>query len=255
MKLTKYAFVIFIFLLVSCSDDNNQNIDNQNNYAPGVVISFDDDYVDNWVEVHNLLKAYDWKATFFVTRFNQLSNDKIDKIKDLKNYGHEIGGHGLNHLNATTFIANNGVTEYLNQEIYPMINLMDNNSLPTTSFAYPNGARNTSIDNILFNDFEILRGTTYGNSNPPTQNCYYNGNRIVFGLGIDNSYPHFSISYFLSLLQYAKNNNKIVIFYAHKPVEKAQANYETEFETLIQICQFVKANNMKFYKISELYNL
>lgn len=132
---------------------------------------------------------------------------------------------------------------------------MDNNSLPTTSFAYPNGARNTSIDNILFNDFEILRGTTYGNSNPPTQNCYYNGNRIVFGLGIDNSYPHFSISYFLSLLQYAKNNNKIVIFYAHKPVEKAQANYETEFETLIQICQFVKANNMKFYKISELYNL
>lgn len=72
MKLTKYAFIIFIFLLVSCSDDNNQNIDNQNNYAPGVVISFDDDYVDNWVEVHNILKVYDWKATFFVTRFNTI---------------------------------------------------------------------------------------------------------------------------------------------------------------------------------------
>ncbi|TRX03471.1 polysaccharide deacetylase family protein [Flavobacterium gawalongense] len=255
MKLKKYAFIIIIFLLVSCSDDSNENINNQNNYAPGVVISFDDDYVDNWVEVHNILEVYDWKATFFVTKFNQLSNDKINKLKDLKNYGHEIGGHGLNHLNATTFIANNGVTEYLNQEIYPMVNLMDNNSLSTTSFAYPYGARSTSTDNILFNNFQILRGTTYGNSAPSSQNCYYSGNRIVFGLGIDKSYYHFSVSYFLSLLQYAKNNNKIVIFYAHKPVETVQADYETEFQTLIEICNYVKNNNMKFYKMSELYNI
>jgi hypothetical protein len=50
-------------------------------------------------------------------------------------------------------------------------------------------------------------------------------------------------------------NNKIVIFYAHKPVPTFQNNYETEYQTLIEICNYVKSNNMKFYKMSELYNL
>jgi hypothetical protein len=43
----------------------------------------------------------------------------------------------------------------------------------------------------------------------------------------------------------AKNNNKIVIFYAHKPVPTFQNNYETEYQTLFEICNYVKSNNMK----------
>ena len=241
-------------MLFSCSE--NDDIPNQqSNLQSGVVISFDDDYVDEWFEVNNVLEPYDWKATFFVTKFNQLSTAKIQKLKDLKIDGHEIGGHGLNHLNAPNFISANGTAEYLNQEIIPMETLMNNNDLSTTSFAYPYGARNTTTDNLLLNRFEIVRGTTYGNANPASQNCYYNNNNLVFGLGIDKNYSHFSISYFLSLLEYAKNNNKIVIFYAHKPVPTFQNNYETEYQTLIQICNYVKNNNMKFYKISELHNL
>ena len=190
-----------------------------------------------------------------MTRFNQLSTDKIQKLKDLKSYGHEIGAHGLNHLNAPTFISANGTNEYLNQEIFPMMNLMNLNDLLPTSFAYPYGSRNSITDNLLLNEFQIIRGTTYGNSNPASQNCYFNNNRLIFGLGIDKNYSHFSIPYFLQLLEYAKNNNKIVIFYAHKPVSSFQNNYETEYQTLIEICNYVKNNNMKFYKISELDNI
>ncbi len=254
LKTKKYFLLVLSIVLFSCSE--NDDIPNQqSNLQSGVVISFDDDYVDEWFEVNNVLEPYDWKATFFVTKFNQLSTAKIQKLKDLKIDGHEIGGHGLNHLNAPNFISANGTAEYLNQEIIPMETLMNNNDLPTTSFAYPYGARNTTTDNLLLNRFEIVRGTTYGNANPASQNCYYNNNNIVFGLGIDKNYSHFSISYFLSLLEYAKNNNKIVIFYAHKPVPTFQNNYETEYQTLIQICNYVKNNNMKFYKISELHNL
>ena len=254
MKTKKYFLLVLSIVLFSCSE--NDDIPNQqSNLQSGVVISFDDDYVDEWFEVNNVLEPYDWKATFFVTKFNQLSTAKIQKLKDLKIDGHEIGGHGLNHLNAPNFISANGTAEYLNQEIIPMETLMNNNDLSTTSFAYPYSARNTTTDNLLLNRFEIVRGTTYGNANPASQNCYYNNNNLVFGLGIDKNYSHFSISYFLSLLEYAKNNNKIVIFYAHKPVPTFQNNYETEYQTLIQICNYVKNNNMKFYKISELFNL
>lgn len=244
--------ISLLFILNSCSDAEIPVVNS--NVQSGVILSFDDDYVDEWYTVNSILEPYNWKATFFVSKFNQLSSDKILKLKELKNYGHEIGGHGLNHLNAVSFISANGTDAYLNQEINPMINAMNENNLSLNSFAYPFGSRNTTTDAILLNKFQILRGTTYGVSAPELKNCYYNNSNIVYGLGLDKSYAHFSISYFLSLLEYAKNNNKIVIFYAHKTVQTANANYQTEYQTLIEICNYVKNNNMKFYKMSDLHS-
>ena len=254
MKNKNLLIIICTLLLFSCSknDDIQQQIPN---LQAGVVLTFDDDFVEQWSAVNTILKPYDWKATFFVTRFNQLSTVKIQKLKELKTDGHEIAAHGLNHINAVTFIAANGTNAYLNQEIYPMVTLMNNNDLSTTAFAYPYGARNLITDQLLLNEFQIIRGTTYGNATPALQNCYFNFNKLVLGLGIDNNYAHFSIPYFLSLLEYAKNNHKIVVFYAHKPVQNYQNNYETEYQTLIEICNYVKNSHMKFYTISELCTL
>jgi peptidoglycan/xylan/chitin deacetylase (PgdA/CDA1 family) len=251
----KYLFLLITLVLFSCSTDDYSSEVVPVELESGVVITFDDDYVDEWVEVNSILAFYDWKATFFVTKFNQLSQQKTQKLKDLKSFGHEIGGHGLNHLKATAFISENGTAQYLSQEIFPMINFMSENNLEPTSFAYPYGARNGAIDEVLLNEFQVLRGTCYGSQNASLQNCYFNNSRVVLGLGIDKNYAHFSIPYFLSILEYAKQNNKIVVFYAHKPVLQFQNNYETEYETLIEICKFVKNNNMKFYKISELKNI
>lgn len=257
MKKNKYLLLLLALILFSCTNEDESIPEQQPQpkSQAGVVISFDDDFVDEWFAVNTLLQPYDWKATFFVTRFNQLSTDKIQKLKDLKSNGHEIGAHGLNHINAPVFFTANGATAYLEQEIFPLVNLMNANNLTTTSFAYPYGARNPSTDPILLNEFQMIRGTTYGQSNPATHICYYDNNRLVFGLGIDSSYPHFSIPYFISLLEYAKKNNKIVIFYSHKPVLTSKGDYETEYQTLIEICKYIKNNRMKFYKMSELYNL
>lgn len=256
MKTKLFFFAILNILLFSCSENDDLDIPKQpKKLESGVVISFDDTNVDAWYQVNNVLQPYNWKATFFVTQFHQLSAAKIQKLKDLKNYGHEIGGHGLNHINAPTFISTYGANEYLNQEIYPMLNLMSDNDLFPTTFAYPYGARDSTTDNLLLNEFQIIRGTTYGSLNPASHNCYYNNSRVVFGLGLDKNYPHSNIPYFLSLLEYAKNNNKIVIFYAHNPVPVFQNNYDTEYETLIEICKYVKNANMKFYTMSDLSSI
>lgn len=250
----KALFFILSIVLFSCKENDDIPVQ-RTNLQSGVVISFDDDFVDEWFEVNTILQSYNWKATFFVSKFDQLSVAKIQKLKNLKSYGHEIGAHGINHLNVPTFIAANGTSDYLDQEIYPLLHLMNSNDLAPTSFSYPYGSRNASTDNLLLKKFQIIRGTTYSNANPDLQNCYYANNRLVVGLGIDKNYSHATIQYFLSLLEFAKKNNKIVIFYAHKPVLNFQNKYETEYRILRDICSYVKNNNMKFYKMSELYNL
>lgn len=244
-------FIFFGFLVLSFSETKSKKTKIQ----PGIVISFDDDYVDEWTNADLILQKYKWKATFFVTKFNQLSKLKIGKLKVLKKAGHEIGGHGLNHLNAIIYKTKYGSSNYLKTEINPMLNVMKINDLAPTSFAYPFGFRTSLTDNKLFNIFKIIRGTTYCKVPPSSQNCYYTYNKLVFGLGIDKNYPHSSIPYFLSLLEYAKKNNKIVIFYAHKPVNISHKNKEIEYKTLIALCKYVQTNNMKFYKMSELASL
>lgn len=257
MRHVNYFFALFIVVLFSCEKDDEikAGAPGEQTFTPGVVITLDDDYVDNWAAAHNILSEYNWKATFFITKCNQLTTERISKLQQFNQYGHEIGGHGLNHLNAPQCVAAGGATGYLNQEIYPMVSFMDDKNLHTTSFAYPFGARNATTDEILLNEFHILRGTTYGRPDPLYQNCYYTGRKVVYALGLDNSYPHFSVPYFISLLQYAKNNNKIVVFYAHRTVQAAHNDYETEYNTLIQICRYVQDNNMKFYTMSELIDL
>lgn len=224
------------------------------NSQAGVAITFDDDYVDQWFAVNSVLKPYDWKATFFVCEFDKLKYEELNKLKELKKEGHEIGGHGWIHLKAAPFEKKHGELDYLNKEIFPMLKDMREQSLPVHSFAYPYGSRDAATDTLLLHEFNIIRGTTYGSVSPNRQRCYFDDkSRVLFGLGIDNNYPQFSIPYFLSLLDYAKKNNKIVVFYAHKPVLKAKSKYETEYKTLIEICKYVKANDMNFYTVSELY--
>jgi peptidoglycan/xylan/chitin deacetylase (PgdA/CDA1 family) len=52
--------------LFSCQNKKQQP------YKAGVVISFDDAYVDQWFEANKVLKKYDWKATFCVCRIDSI---------------------------------------------------------------------------------------------------------------------------------------------------------------------------------------
>ena len=254
MKLYRISLILLL-LLYSCSNDDSHADGNSDEYEAGIVLTLDDDYVGNWADAHEILKDFDWRATFFVTKFDELTTEEINSLANFKNYGHEIAAHGLNHLDAVAYTAKNGETAYLEQEIYPMVSMMQQNGLYPTSFAYPFGKRNATTDALLLNEFTMLRGTVYGRPDPAHHNCYYTGNRIVYGLGLDNSYAHFDTGYFLSLLNYARDHNKIIIFYAHRTVAHATADYETEFQTLIDICNYAKVNHMKFYTISELASL
>ena len=224
-------------------------------YQPGVAITFDDRYIGEWLEASEALAGFGFKATFFVSSFHLLSKEEIEKVKRLRELGHEIGGHGHEHLDSKDFCEKNGIGEYLIKEISPMTNAMAAEGIYPTSFAYPFGSRSAETDEAMLRNFQIVRGTVYGEHDPARHRCYFDGSRLAMALGIDRSYSHSSMEYLISILEHAKQSGKIAIFYSHRPTADAGAEYETDLATLAGICDYVKSNGMKFYKMSELYNL
>lgn len=254
MKNSKYITIAFLFLLFSCTDEEVVKNEKKEKLSiqSGVVLTFDDDYIENWKMAASQLKIYSWRATFCVCRIGLMNQDRIHTLQEFQKYGHEIAGHGVNHINTLQYVSINGVQKFYDDEISPMMVKMNENGLHVTSFAYPYGLRDDITDDKLFSTFKVLRGTTYNDCIPQSQDCYYDHSRLVFGLGIDTNYAHFNMPYIFSLLDYANTHHKILVLYAHKPVEVVSEKYQTKMEDLIAICKYINDKHMKFYTLSDL---
>ncbi|WP_281225962.1 polysaccharide deacetylase family protein [Flavobacterium aquiphilum] len=219
---------------------------------PGVIFSFDDNYIEDWYVADKLLHPYHWKATFFVTWYGGLTADQKAKLHYLNNNGHEIGAHGYNHFNALKYYKEFGMEKYIKDDILPLKLAMAKDGFDVRTFAYPDGARDATLDAELLKYFDIIRGTTYEQIPPESQFCYFEGNRVIYGLGIDDDYKQFNIPYYKSLMDYAKSHNKIVIFYGHKTVPNADEKIETPLSALEELCKYAKTIGLKFYTVHDL---
>jgi peptidoglycan/xylan/chitin deacetylase (PgdA/CDA1 family) len=245
VKIRIIIICAIICLLVSCKKKS------------GVVITFDDRYVDEWVWADSELSKYDWKATFSLTKIGQLNKRDISNIRMLQDKGHEIAGHGYKHVRAKNYVDRNGIETYMNNEILPMISHFKKDNLDLNSYVYPFGSRDSLIDVELLKYFDYLRGgfVEPENDSLHNYNCFYNDSSLLFGIGIDFcSTDNDKRNLIDKLLNYCLENEKVLILYGHKPVKKYASNYEVEIQTLKKICSFVEDNNMTFYTISDLSN-
>ncbi len=263
------AIILFISFLYHGESDTLRTVD-----GGGVVLTFDDMNIDDWYQADKVLDKYGWKATFFISHYYSLDEQQKNKLSELQAKGHEIGSHSNKHLNASHFISDNSIDEYVATDILPSINQMKKEGFDVTSFAYPYGARATPVpfdsrfitklrnkflksrindlDRAILGHFTMLRGTVYGSKEPAIQQNYASGKRLVFGLGIDENYGN-DIEYLYRLLHYAKENNKIVIFYAHQvKLDAASKKYTITYEKLERLCDYVQKNDMHFMTMREL---
>lgn len=249
--------IIVIFGFNSCKENDEIIPEFENG---GVLLSFDDNFVNQWYAADSRLKSYNWKVSFNIAYFDRLTPDEMLKLHQLKNEGHEISSHGLNHLNAVDYISAGKTDEYLNIEIFPMLEQMGDEGFPTKTFAYPFGRRNIETDSVLLNYFDILRGVDWGGDKPiSSHECFFDNTPVVSALGIDEYYPYFEgrdyNQYILDLLTYARDHNKIVILFSHKVVEDVTEEYQTSISTLEFICNFVNENHMSYYTFSDLKDM
>ncbi|WP_319481645.1 polysaccharide deacetylase family protein [uncultured Draconibacterium sp.] len=239
------ALITFI-LLLSCNEQNKQG---------AVVFSFDDQYIDEWYSQRNLFNQYNIKATFFISRPHQLKPDQIEKLKQLQADGHEIGCHGLNHLNAVTY--KDSINVLIEKEIKPAIESLSELGFDAHSFAYPYGSSLPNIDSILLGYFDYLRKATYNTKD--TSIDYYDDifakkddYKVVNAMGIDTNFKITPENLELGL-QRAKNNNEVLILYSHK-IDSSLTDYTVRPEYLAEIFKRCEKLNIKSIRMTDLEN-
>ena len=113
----------------------------------GILLSFDDSYVDRWTEYLYLFDIYRAKVTFFLMgEFNPFSHLALER-------GHDVGYHSLNHLDLRTLSA-----ESFERETSEGAQLFREEGVPVLSFAYPYGFSSPWMNEALLQTFSVLRG-------------------------------------------------------------------------------------------------
>ena len=249
------SFLIFLPLLViSC--DFLCDVCYTEPKGPGaVVLTFDDDYINEWFTADSVFSDYDWKATFCVARYSTLTDDEKRRLITLQDNGHEIASHGSKHLRAAEYLSDHTMKNYLNEEIFPSLNSMVNDGIDISSFVYPYGSRSVETDLTLFKYFSVLRSTSWKHSTINSQKCFVKkgfDEMTVYALGTDSHYDYFSADFSLSLLKYANQEDLAVILYGHKIAIDDTTKYVTSYKTLHDICGFAQQNEMQFLTLKDL---
>ncbi len=129
----------------------------------GIALSFDDNMnIVSWNESIDFFAEHEMVATFYVDKWDKLSEEEIAILHRLQENGHEIGIHTMNHSSYFTFLEERGSAEnYLESEVLPAKQIAENLGFEISTFSYPFGHRDAEIDSLLLNHFTVLRGTIY----------------------------------------------------------------------------------------------
>jgi len=187
-----------------------------------IALSFDDDFAEQWHDHIELFAEYDATATFFVTRFGEMSSDEIDMLVALQDAGHEIGAHGLTHDNPSEYISGSTPDAYIDDIVVPELELMEPHGFSPTSYAYPWGGDTPELEDALLDHFEILRDSATINFRSA---IFYegDGDRTTMGARIDHG--HATRDEIRSLMAEARDEKKGLLLYAHWITEESEQGF------------------------------
>uniref|UniRef100_UPI003216B1D7 polysaccharide deacetylase family protein n=1 Tax=uncultured Draconibacterium sp. TaxID=1573823 RepID=UPI003216B1D7 len=249
-KLAIYTITIFLCLFLGTLVNSCNNHEKQ---TGAIAFTFDDQYVDLWYNQRDIFKKYNIKATFFISRPHLLKADQIRKLKELQNDGHEIGCHGLNHLNASEYKSK--MDFFIDNEIKPAIDTLTSLGFDVVSYAYPFGSSDSQIDSVVLNYFQFLRKATW-NMRDTTLDSYdeifatSNNFRVNNAMGIDYNYKITPENFETGLIR-AKEKNEAFIVYAHR-INTTLRDYSVHPEYLENVFKLCNKNNIKSIRYRDL---
>ena len=118
-----------------------------NNAEAGILLAFDDAYLEAWERSFGLFDKYGARVTFFV------QGKPLSFCKKALGRGHDIGYHTIHHLNLPKVTR----AEF-DEETTADLADFRRAGVPLASFAYPFGLSEPWMDNVLARSFKVLRG-------------------------------------------------------------------------------------------------
>ncbi len=139
---------------------------------PGVVITFDDGYLDNYTTVFPLLQKYDMKATIFLITDMIGTEGHLTEaqIKEMSESGLvHFGSHTVSHTKLDTLTEYEIQQELVNSKDY--IEALTGKTV--TALAYPNGVYTEKAEKIA-----MAVGYRYAYTTDTPQDAYYENSRL-----------------------------------------------------------------------------
>ena len=129
--------------------------------GPGILLSFDDDWVDAWTTLRPLFAQYQARVTFFVAYYPHYSDAMKAELAQLAADGHDVEAHSIAHRRAPEYVEARGLRAYLDEEVLPSITLLENDGYPITTFAYPFGSRTEETDRAILEHVSYIRSVAF----------------------------------------------------------------------------------------------
>ncbi len=217
---------------------------------PGIALTFDDYFVDNWYEYLPLLDSFGAKVTFYVSSYHNFTAAQKDKLREIQRHGHEIAFHTSNHYNLVDYMRYNGMDKLLQYEIYDDLNKMNKDGFYPKTFAYPYGANNEYLHYRLLKIFKSVR-LLNGSPNFSKSVTATSSNTVLYALGLDNN--RHSLDMLHKMIDLAQKNKNCLVMVAHQ-IQNPNAKFKVSYEVLKDILKKIRDKNMRFYTVSEISN-
>ena len=218
---------------------------------PGLALTFDDNYVNEWFDILPLLDSFHAKATFYISNYNKFNKEQKVKLKEIQKHGHEIAYHSLNHINMNDYLKNSTMERLMKTEVVDGLSKMRADGFNPVTFAFPYGRHNEVLDQELLKYFKSVRAlngsTNYANSMATGFN-----NKILYGLGIDESSKR-PLNVILQLLENTKTSNACLVLVAHH-IQRDDLSMQLPLYKLRKILTTSRDLGLKFYTVSEISN-
>ncbi|WP_158860493.1 polysaccharide deacetylase family protein [Lunatibacter salilacus] len=221
--------------------------------TPTICLSFDDNYVNEWVELLPLLDEYDAKVTFFVCRLGEYSDREKDSLRKLIDHGHEIGAHGEMHVSVNQYIKSHGIFSYLRNEIQSNVDQIKQYGVTPRFFALPYGEHNKMVNLLLWFKFEGIRDviptSSYENALIDSSINKWISRFWVGSLELDNG--NFNTIPWKNIVKNVTDNETRFLVHLHK-VGDGDA-YELSEERFRLLLQWGKDNGFKFSRFGDVF--
>lgn len=233
--------------------------------APGLALSFDDDYIEGWYGLRPLLDRHRVRATFFVTRAHRLDAKSRRQLMELAADGHEIGAHGYEHR--AVFEDYGGqparAVDYENEEVVPALHALRAIGLEPSSYAFPRGQHAPAFTEAVLRHFRRVRLTGRKRRFVPVQfnpAIYWRPGAtgpVLGALGLDERYG-FAQRDYAAILRTARRLRWVACFYAHQPghpdpaVSDGSDSYRISPERIDWLLTEAARLGLRSYTVAEL---